>query len=303
MKITGTFLDEISHDIPSSNWDVEDWRRDFQEMQRDGVDTVILIRAGYKERCAFDSRVLGAHRRMRPCYVDLVDMFLQLAQDHKMSFYFGTYDSGDYWLNNQPAKEIALNIDFTSEFLDRYGHRKAFAGWYISNEIYKFDEAAVKVYEKLATHLRGLKELPILISPYFSAKRIHGDQRDLAEHEQQWRAILARIAGMVDIVAFQDGLCELADLADYTNVNARLAGEFKMTCWANVESFERRMAMNFLAISYQNLRYKMDVARAAGASKLITFEYSHFMSPNSIYANARNLSARYRQWAAGAESL
>ena len=26
--ITGTFLDEITHDIPSQNWGYEDWRRE-----------------------------------------------------------------------------------------------------------------------------------------------------------------------------------------------------------------------------------------------------------------------------------
>ena len=29
MKIRGTFLDEISHDIPHQNWGREEWDRDF----------------------------------------------------------------------------------------------------------------------------------------------------------------------------------------------------------------------------------------------------------------------------------
>ena len=29
MKITGTFLDEITHDIPSANWGPEEWAADF----------------------------------------------------------------------------------------------------------------------------------------------------------------------------------------------------------------------------------------------------------------------------------
>ena len=41
MKITGTFLDEISHDIPSSNWGPEEWAADFDAMKADGIDTVI----------------------------------------------------------------------------------------------------------------------------------------------------------------------------------------------------------------------------------------------------------------------
>ena len=30
MRITGTFLDEISHDIPHQNWGFEEWERDFK---------------------------------------------------------------------------------------------------------------------------------------------------------------------------------------------------------------------------------------------------------------------------------
>ena len=34
MKLTGTFLDEISHDIPHQNWGKQDWDADFSAMQK-----------------------------------------------------------------------------------------------------------------------------------------------------------------------------------------------------------------------------------------------------------------------------
>ena len=45
-RISGTFLDEITHDIPSQNWLRSDWDREFQLYKRIGIDTVIIIRAG-----------------------------------------------------------------------------------------------------------------------------------------------------------------------------------------------------------------------------------------------------------------
>ncbi|RYZ53913.1 MAG: DUF4434 domain-containing protein, partial [Chitinophagaceae bacterium] len=30
MQITGTFIDEISHDIPHQNWGPKEWEQDFQ---------------------------------------------------------------------------------------------------------------------------------------------------------------------------------------------------------------------------------------------------------------------------------
>ena len=47
MRIKGTFLDEISHDIPHQNWGEAEWDRDFGYMREAGIDTVILIRCGY----------------------------------------------------------------------------------------------------------------------------------------------------------------------------------------------------------------------------------------------------------------
>jgi beta-galactosidase GanA len=40
MLITGTFLDEISHDIPHQNWGPAEWETDFQHMKKAGIDTV-----------------------------------------------------------------------------------------------------------------------------------------------------------------------------------------------------------------------------------------------------------------------
>ena len=44
LKITGTFLDEISHDIPHQNWGEREWDEDFRLMKAIGIDTVVMIR-------------------------------------------------------------------------------------------------------------------------------------------------------------------------------------------------------------------------------------------------------------------
>ena len=38
------------------------------------------------------------------------------------------------------------------------------------------------------------------------------------------------------------------------------------------------------------------MAAAAGVEKLITFEFSHFMSPNSMWPSARSLYKRYKEY-------
>ena len=58
LKITGTFLDEISHDIPHQNWGEKEWDADFRNMKAIGIDTVIMIRCGYRKFITYPSKYL-----------------------------------------------------------------------------------------------------------------------------------------------------------------------------------------------------------------------------------------------------
>ena len=108
LKITGTFLDEISHDIPHQNWGEKEWDLDFQHMKRIGIDTVIMIRSGYRKFITYPSKYLLG----KGCYmpsVDLVDMYLRLAEKYNMKFYFGLYDTGHYWDTRDMSWEVAVS--------------------------------------------------------------------------------------------------------------------------------------------------------------------------------------------------
>lgn len=62
LPITGTFLDEISHDIPHQNWGMAEWDKDFAHMAAMGIDTVILIRSGYRRFITYPSKYLQIGR-------------------------------------------------------------------------------------------------------------------------------------------------------------------------------------------------------------------------------------------------
>ena len=135
-----------------------------------------------------------------------------------------------------------------------------------------------------------------MMSPFIWGQKIVDNPISLEEHDRKWDEMLSRLEGLVDILAFQDGQIEFTELPAYLEVNSRLAKKHRMASWSNVETFERGMPINFLPIAWPNLRYKLDSAADAGVEKLITFEFSHFMSPNSVYPSAHNLYRRYCEW-------
>lgn len=301
--ITGTFLDEITHDIPHQNWGPDEWDLDFACMQSVGIDTVIIIRAGFRDRATFDSVAL---RQLHPHLItsyDLVDTFLTLAEKYGMKLFFGTYDSGQFWMNGHYQKEADINRAFLDEVWEKYGHREAFQGWYLSHEINTFDDGVMRVYEQLANHMRQLKDLPVLISPYIHGIKQFDDPITIEEHISDWRKVFSRIQGLVDIVAFQDGHVDYPVLHDYLQANAELAREYGMASWSNVETFDRDMPIKFPPIGWPKMKFKMEAAQAAGVDKLITFEFSHFLSPNSIYPAAHHLFNRYKEQLASGHLL
>ena len=295
MKITGTFLDEISYDIPHQNWGRREWRRDFLNMRSIGIDTVIMIRCGLKQWLTYPSEIL---MRRQNCYrpvADLVEMFLELSDELGMKFFFGTYDSWCHWHSDHPEKELELNLQVVEEAWLRYGHHKSFAGWYLSQEISRGRKSVATLYRELGRCCKEVSGgLPVLISPLIDGVKENRKQSvSLEDHQREWDEMFSLIRDGVDTVAFQDGHCEFHELSDYLADNRQLAEKYGIECWSNCESFDRDMPIRFLPIKWEKMRFKLRAAEVAGVRKVITFEFSHFMSPNSVYGAAGNLYHRY----------
>ena len=306
MLITGTFIDEISHDIPHQNWGAAEWENDFKHMQAAGIDTVILIRCGYRKFLTYPSVYL---QKKHGCFappVDLVDLYLTLADQYNMSFYFGLYDSGIYWDTGNLAHEIEDNQYVIEEAWKKYGHHPSFKGWYLSMEISRKTIGAIDAFRTLGLQCKAISnQLPTFISPWIDGKKAvlastpelsKADGIEVAQHEKEWNEIFSGIEGAVDAVAFQDGHIDFSELSTFFSVNKKLADKYGMQCWTNAESFDRDMPIKFLPIKFEKLRLKLEAARLAGYDKAITFEFSHFMSPQSAYVQAHHLYNRYQEY-------
>lgn len=300
MPIRATFLDEVSWDIPHQNWGVKEWDNDFQAMKAIGINTVVMIRSGLGKWIASPFECILKTEDVYYPPVDLTELFLTLADKHGMAFYFGMYDSGKYWIEGSFQKEIDLNMRLIDEVWEKYGHHKSFQGWYLSQEVSRRTKNMSGIYAEVGKHAKAVSgNLPTLVSPY-----IHGVKTDqvmagdkalsVKEHEEEWDEILHNVKDAVDIMAFQDGQVDYHELYDYLVVNKKLADKYGIKCWTNIESFDRDMPIRFLPIKWEKLLLKLEAARKAGMENAITFEFSHFMSPNSTYLQAAGLYERYR---------
>ncbi len=304
MKITGTFLDEISYDIPHQNWGEKEWDTDFRSMAAIGIDTVILIRCGLRQYMAFPSEVLKKRVNALEPYCDLTAMFLRLAEKYRMKFYFGTYDCGLEPEQVDFQNDLETNMRVVEEAWKRYGKSPAFGGWYLSREISRSRGRTAEGYAKLGSFCKEVSNgLPVLISPFIqgikanAALGVDAPSIALEQHEKEWDGIFSMISGSVDAIAFQDGHVEIRELEDYLKINMKLADKHHLHCWTNCETFDRDMPIHFLPIKWEKMWHKLRAAEAAGIEKAITFEFSHFMSPNSAYVQAHGLYDRYREYA------
>ena len=101
---------------------------------------------------------------------------------------------------------------------------------------------------------------------------------------------------VIDACAFQDGHIDYDELDAFFEVNKKLADRYGIKCWTNAETFDRDMPIKFLPIKFDKLRMKLEAAKRAGYDKAITFEFSHFMSPQSAYLQAGHLYDRYKEY-------
>jgi hypothetical protein len=75
-----------------------------------------------------------------------------------------------------------------------------------------------------------------------------------------------------------------------------MADKFGIRSWTNSETFDRDMPIKFLPIKWEKLLMKLKAAQHAGMEQAITFEFSHFMSPQSAYLQAGHLYDRYKEY-------
>ncbi len=294
--ISATFIDEITYDIPASNWTEKQWKKELDYMKDVGIDTVVFIRGVFYDKAIYPSKHFY---NLKEENEDFGAFILQETAKRNMKVYLGLYISNLSWNDGDWKGEIEQNKIYIEEVLARYKDYPSFVGWYIPHET---------GYEAPTTNIKatmgGLAELcktitpekKVLVSPFFISKMMR--EKFVLTPEQtreEWEKIWEDSGKYIDVCAFQDGTCELCELQDYFKAARQACDKFGIELWSNVETFERDVRCMYYPIPFDLLRRKIDLARPI-VDKMMTFEFSHFLSPQSIYPSARNLNRLYKRW-------
>ena len=291
--ITATFIDEITYDIPSSNWSDEQWCADFDNMKEVGIDTLVIMRGVFYNKAIYPSKIFPNLKKENEDFAGLV---LNEAHKRNMKVYMGLYISNLCWNDGDAKGELEQNKLYVDEILSRYGDIPSFKGWYIPHET---NQNIYSIKETM-TNLSALckdktPDKRVLISPFFKSRL--GDSMPFSPERtvEEWDNIWEFCGKDIDDCAFQDGTSPLEDYQGYLKAMKELCNKHKISLWANVETFERDVRSMFYPIPFDVLRRKIELAEPY-VDKMITFEFSHFLSPQSIYPSAHNLNNLYKKY-------
>ena len=142
LPLNATFLN-FYRSMPEQGWAAE-----FDDMRRDGIDTVMLVAAGrlaedaaaplgYRlsgEGLLYPSLLVGPGDRPAE---DRLEMVLRLADERGMKVFVGSLQTAGDWTSGLEFEALrTYNSLVAEEILNRYGRRQSLAGWYFTQEIW-----------------------------------------------------------------------------------------------------------------------------------------------------------------------
>ncbi len=291
--ITGTFIDDVTYDIPCSNWTYEEWAKDLDNMAEVGIDTLIFARAVFYDKCIYPSKIFPT---LRDEDDDFAGFILKEAAKRDMTVFVGGYISNLTWNNGDWKNEIAQNKKFIKEFVARYGDIPSFKGWYVPHEGY---DRILNLKDTMgglaALYKDSTPEKKVLVSPFFRSAVTSAEPFTPERTAEEWDYIWEKCGKDIDFCAFQDGTAPLDELAAYVSAVKTVCDKHGIALWSNVETFERDVRRLYYPIPFDQLKRRIKAVEGI-VEKLITFEFSHFLSPQSIYLSARNLNRLYREY-------
>lgn len=296
LKITGTFIDELSRDMPFHNWGIDEWNKEFSLMKSIGIDTIVLPYAGLGLKMLYPSAFLSSKGIPHPSF-DKLDLLLTLADKWGFKVYCGLYKAqrSSHVFNENLAQ---INRAVSTEVWNNYGSKHhSFNGWFISQEVSVENKHKLEETINLCNHCKSISgNKTIVISPWIDGNRLLDESNSAQEYSAQWNEIMSQLSSVVDICTIQDTSVSDIDCANFYESCKHIAQNHGIKCWGNAETYDAQMPVRLYSTDFDHLRLKLSAARTAGLEKVITYEFSHFMSPQSVCQSGSCLFDRYKEY-------
>lgn len=213
------------------------------------------------------------------------------------------------------------SLDIAGKLKTAFEHYEdTFYGWYIPLESWMsdYDDTTTanlnNYYKELTAGLKSILPKKVLISPFIGAKILRTDP-DKAK--TKYTEIL-RDTG-IDFLALQDGVgaghinVSDPDLSEYFAAMCDACKANNIELWTNVESFKKVDEDGKVKRSAaEKARFIQQLDVAQRASRIVTFDFFHYMNINNILlgddrpshyeGEVRALNKGYRAWLAARQT-
>jgi hypothetical protein len=279
----------------------EIWEVVIPEMKSLGMDTIIIqYMSSFLE---FDKSMPIAAMILKYAKQNNMKVFLGLQQGN--TGHSSSVQPDKLNISKDACKNIAKDLKVAFE-----NYEDTFYGWHIPLESWtgNYNDETINhlqwYYKTLTEELKNVLPKKVLISPFINGPRT------TPEHT---RTIYTKILKdtEIDFLALQDGVgaehisVSNPDLPEYFAAMCDACKANNIELWANIESFTKGTATDIDRFTQQ-----LDVAQ--GASRIVTFDYFHYMNSDPLWGTDRPdgyteavklLHQRYRAWREGRQTL
>jgi uncharacterized protein DUF4434 len=269
------------------------WQAELSAMKNVGMDTVVVNYVAYDNFYFYPTSVPGGS----PFAVDAIENVLDAADGHGMDVFLGLHLDPDQFSTStfDLPRNLAQGQAELSELWTRYGSHESMAGWYMPQEISDYmafyqpqlRNSILSYTKSMTDQAHTASELPMMISPYF------GQNPNAAAYANWWDTTGLPQTG-VDIVAMQDGVGTHRTTIEQSRAVfqalEQVMRDHEVAFWANNESFNQIHGWPVDTQSWAATPTSIEtfVAQIESTNpfveKAITFEFSHYMSPQGTPA-------------------
>lgn len=299
-RLSGGFIQYKSNML--TGMDKAKWKSTLKAMRDIKLDTIILQFHQHDETKFFPEGRGG---------VDATKIILDYAKGNGMKVYVGLkYDTRWYegWRDQKYLDQLASeNKQLAAQLWGLYGKNRAFAGWYMPQEMWNEDyspqelERLSRYFREVGDECRRLAGRPVAVSPYFNP----GFGFLGADAFGQRYAQFLKGAGL-NLVMLQDsvGVRNIAPeefddrLLPFYRAMQRAAHQNGAEFWGNVESLEIVPAQpdeNKFQPADPGRFTKQIGAGAPHVRKLVTFDFFHYMNPHGFTYEDANYRERQKR--------